>query len=87
MGPTSTVLVWELPSVGGGGKGAVCCLPWADTCISEMLWWAAEAGHVFMWEIRKALKTLLLLPSSQAVLQFDLKSASGASVSMIDRDI
>lgn len=57
-----------------GGRGAVCRPPWADTCISELLRWAAEAGHFFTWEIRKALKPLLPLHSSQAMLCFDLKS-------------
>lgn len=68
-------------------REAVCSPPWADTCISELLQWAAEAGHLFMWEIRKALKPLLALRSSQAVLRFDLKSVSSPSVSVIDHDI
>lgn len=58
VSPTSTVFAWGLPCVGEGGTGAACHPPWADTCISEVLRWAAEAGHIFMREMGKASKPL-----------------------------
>lgn len=60
-----------------------CWLPTlAETDISELLLWAAEAGRVLMWEIRNALNPLFPLCSSQAMLQFDLKSVARPSVSV-----